>query len=130
MKEAKELIDNQLDHPKEFLNLIAYTEMLRRGMTDKQIILRHNIPYSKLHRFKKEHELMGKKGVATVKKVENITERTEEFLDYESNVVKAVILDGETGKVSLVQLPHHGDINIEMRKGCARKVKFIEEYLL
>lgn len=65
-----------------------------------------------------------------MKKVVDITERTEEFQDYESNVVKAIILDGETGKVSLVQLPHHGDIIIEMRKGCARKVKFNEEGLL
>lgn len=45
---------------KEFLNIIVYTEMKRRGMTDKIIMLHYNIRYSSLKRFKRQNGLNGK----------------------------------------------------------------------
>lgn len=63
-------------------------------------------------------------------KITDITERTDEFVDFENKKVKVIILDGETGKVSLIQAPHHGRIVIDAIKGNARKVKFEDEYLL
>lgn len=60
----------------------------------------------------------------------DITERTAEFTDFEMKKLKIIILDGETGKVSLVQPPHHGQIVISTIKGNVRKVRFEDEYLL
>lgn len=64
------------------------------------------------------------------KPITDITERSEEFSDFEAKKVKIIILDGETGKVSLVQAPHHGKIVIDQIKGNARKVRFEDEHLL
>ena len=60
----------------------------------------------------------------------DITERTAEFTDFETNKLKIVILDGETGKVSLVHLPFHGATVIETYKGAVRKFRYEDEYLL
>lgn len=65
-----------------------------------------------------------------MKKVTDITERSDEFQDFEMKKVKIIILDGETGKVSLVQSPHHGRIVIEAAKGKSRMVRFEDEHLL
>lgn len=62
--------------------------------------------------------------------IKDITDRTEEFIDFENNKVKLVILDGNTGKVSLVQMPRHGEAIVEMRKGIAHKVTFKDDNLL
>lgn len=59
MKNANVPNPNQLDHPKEFLNLIAYSEMKRRGMSDKKIILYYSITRSQLEGFKTQHGLLG-----------------------------------------------------------------------
>lgn len=58
MLEAKERIPNRLDDPREFLNVIAYREMKRRGMTDQEIMLRYKISSSRLYKFKKEKGLV------------------------------------------------------------------------
>lgn len=62
--------------------------------------------------------------------IKDITERSLEFEDFENKKVKIIILDGETGKVSLVQVPHHGRTVIESIKGAARKVRFEDDHLL
>ena len=59
MLEVKEPTPNRLDDPREFLNIIAYSEMVRRGMTDKKIMLYYSITRKRLYRFKKENGLLG-----------------------------------------------------------------------
>ena len=61
MLEAKERIPNRLDDPREFLNVIAYSEMVRRGMTDLKIMLHYDNTRVQLRKFKKEHGLNGMK---------------------------------------------------------------------
>lgn len=58
MLEAKERIPNRLDDPREFLNIVAYSEIVRRGMTDKKIMLYYNVTRRQLGKFKKEKGLL------------------------------------------------------------------------
>lgn len=55
-----ESAQKQLSNEKEYLNIIAYTEMKRRGMTDKKIMLYYDIRPEALRKFKKQHNLIGK----------------------------------------------------------------------
>lgn len=61
MKNVAAPITNQLHHPKEFLNVIAYSEMKRQGMTNQEIMHRYKIKNMQLHTFKKKHGLIGMK---------------------------------------------------------------------
>ena len=58
MLNVKEPTHNQLDDPREFLNLFAYGEMKRQGMTDQEIMRRYKITSSKLYKFKREKGLI------------------------------------------------------------------------
>jgi len=61
MKNNKESTSKQLNDPREFLNMIVYSEMVSQGMTDKDIKLHYKIPSSQFYHFKKEHGLIGMK---------------------------------------------------------------------
>lgn len=63
-------------------------------------------------------------------KITDITVRSEEFSDLKDKEVKVIILDGNTGKVSLVHMPEHGEAAVEMRRGVAYKVTYRADNLL
>lgn len=64
--EAKERIPNPLNDSKEFLNLFAYGEMKRQGMTDQEIMGHYKITSWKLYNFKSERGLLRMKKGAVI----------------------------------------------------------------